>query len=177
MQSLGLPGLLGPAWRPGGTYNQEGFWVGIACIPVALIPKLRETPSSYLGHLKAGLLQCTCVGLSLKATQKLLQVQSKAMWEMMGKHCYAHITLILCELHWLPVGCCVQFKVPVSVFTSKALPGIGSRYIRICLSPVMSTQPVHSDKVGLLWVWSIKQCHLMGPQKWALSDPCIFPLE
>lgn len=38
-------------------------------------------------------------------------------------------------------------------------------YLRDHLSPIISTQPMWSGKIGTLWVSSIKQCHLLGPQK------------
>lgn len=67
----------------------------------------------------------------------------------MGMPWYAQVTPLLHELHWLLVCSRVQFKM-----------------LKDCLT---SAQPIQSCKVGRLQVPLMKQCHLSGPWKQALS--------
>uniref|UniRef100_M3XGI0 Uncharacterized protein n=1 Tax=Latimeria chalumnae TaxID=7897 RepID=M3XGI0_LATCH len=62
--------------------------------------------------------------------------------------CFDHITLVLLELHWLPVQWQITFKVFVLVF--KALKGLGPEYLQNLLTPYVPARPLHSLHWDLL---------------------------
>lgn len=68
----------------------------------------------------------------------------------------AHVSSLLHELHWLPLGFEVQLK-ELDV-TCKDLYGIGSGCLEDQLSPIISAHPLRT--VGSLQVPSITQYHL-----------------
>lgn len=78
-----------------------------------LRPFLDWLSHSSPGHPMSGLLQCMLNGASLNNIQKLQVVQSAQ-----GRLFLAHVTSLLCELHWLLVCYWRQFKV--LAITSKA---------------------------------------------------------
>ncbi|CAI5776265.1 Hypothetical predicted protein [Podarcis lilfordi] len=67
------------------------------------------------------------VGLPLKLTQKLPQVQNAAARLLTGSSPRDHIHPVLYQLHWRPVEYRIRFKVLVLTF--KALYGIGPSYL------------------------------------------------
>lgn len=73
---------------------------------------------------RAGYYNALYVGLPLKMTQKLQLVLKAAEEPLMEVRPSDHATLILQELHWLPVCLCAQLQVliiPLKPFTSKTL--------------------------------------------------------
>ncbi|KAK9395419.1 hypothetical protein NXF25_018780 [Crotalus adamanteus] len=107
------------------------------------------------------------MGLPLKGVRRLQLVQNAAARAIVGAPRYAHVSPILRELHWLPVGLRMQFKVLVITF--KALHGIGPGYLQDRILPHSSQRPVRSHRLGLLQVPSARQCRLAGPRGRAFS--------
>ena len=73
------------------------------------------------------------VGLPLKVTRKLQLIQNAAARLVTGSGRRDHITLVLKDLHWLPVRFRAQFKVLVLTF--KALNSLGPAYLKERLHP------------------------------------------
>ncbi|KAK9409653.1 hypothetical protein NXF25_000828 [Crotalus adamanteus] len=107
------------------------------------------------------------MGLPLKSIRRLQLVQNAAARVIVGAPRYTHVTPILRELHWFPIGLRVQFKVLVITF--KALYGSGPGYLQDRLLPHSSLRAVRSHRLGLLRAPSAKQCHLAGPRRRAFS--------
>ena len=107
------------------------------------------------------------MGLPLKSIQKLQLAQNAAARAVLGAPRRAHITPLLCELHWLPVCFWVQFKVLVITF--KALHGMGPGYLKDRLVPIRSTCPTQACKEGMLRTRSTKEFHLVGSWRRAFS--------
>lgn len=77
--------------------------------------------------------------------------------KLMKKYIDKNLTLFLCKLQWLPFCFWVRFKA--------YRPLHGKDYLRGHLSPKVSAQLFQPDMVSMLWVSSMKQCHLSEPQK------------
>lgn len=77
--------------------------------------------NSCLGHLQFGLLQCALYGVALEdhpeiaASPECSSVQSNGVGAR-----FAHVTLLLHKLYWLPVSFQVQYK---ELIVFKALYG------------------------------------------------------
>ena len=84
------------------------------------------------------------MGLPLKSIQKLQLVQNAAAWVSLGAPRLEHKTLLLRELHWVPVCFRVQFKVLVITF--KALHGMGPGCLKDRLIPITLTHPTRSGR-------------------------------
>lgn len=97
--------------------------------------------SSHLDYCKA-----LYMGLSLNTMQNLYHIQNVVVYAVMGMSFYAHVTPLLCELHWLPISFWVQFKE--QMITYNALHGIGPGYLKDCLSPNVYVQLMRSSRVG-----------------------------
>ncbi|KAF7251301.1 hypothetical protein EYD10_03390, partial [Varanus komodoensis] len=93
------------------------------------------------------------VGLPLKTVQILQLVQNKAARLLMGTDRYSHITPVLYQLHWLPVGVQAQFNM--LVLTYKALNGLGPGYLKERLG-LYTVNTVYGDTIVL-------PCHLEVP--------------
>ncbi|KAK9394532.1 hypothetical protein NXF25_015060 [Crotalus adamanteus] len=104
---------------------------------------------------------------SWEGVRRLQLVQNAAARAIVGTQRCAHVSPILRELHWLPVGLRTQFKVLVITF--KALHGIGPGYLQDRILPHSSQRPVRSHRLGLLQVPSARQCRLAGPRGRAFS--------
>ncbi|KAF7251909.1 Podocalyxin-like protein 2 [Varanus komodoensis] len=88
------------------------------------------------------------VGLPLKTVRILQLVQNRVARLLTGTGCYSHITLVLYQLHWLPVEVWAQFKV--LVLTYKGLNGLGPGYLKERLLPYMPSCPSRSAGEALL---------------------------
>ncbi|KAF7236074.1 Vomeronasal type-2 receptor 26 [Varanus komodoensis] len=82
------------------------------------------------------------VGLPLKTVRILQLVQNRAARLLMGTGHYVHMTPVLSQLHWLPIGVRAQFKV--LAVTYKALNDLGPCYLKECLRPYMPARPLRS---------------------------------
>lgn len=51
-----------------------------------------------------------CVGLPWRLTQKLQLAQNSAAWLLTGVKLHLHMTPLLRNLLWLPIGYCEKFK-------------------------------------------------------------------
>ena len=67
-------------------------------------------------------------GISAASLRKLQRVQNTASHILTGSRKYDHITLVLLQLHCLPVEYCVQYKI--LLVTYKALRGQAPSYIK-----------------------------------------------
>lgn len=70
-----------------------------------------------------------------------------------------YVTPLLHNLHWMPIC----FKI--LVITYEVLHGIGTGYLRDCLSSLEAVLPIRTNSVDALWGPSIKQCRLPDPRK------------
>ena len=68
-------------------------------------------------------------GLPRNNINKLQRVQNMAARLITNTPRFCHITPVLCQLHWLPIG--VRIKFNVIVITSKAIHGLVPYYIFI----------------------------------------------
>lgn len=75
--------------------------------------------------------------LPLSSIQKLQLVQNVAVLTILRSHRIAHITVLLHDLHLLPVCFYIQFKF----VTFKALYDMDLWYLRRCLSPMGQVYP------------------------------------
>lgn len=57
----------------------------------------------------------------------------------------------------------------ICLVTYKVVHGIEPGYLRYHITPKISVLLVHSNRVGILQISSLKQCYLSGPQKHAFS--------
>ena len=73
------------------------------------------------------------VGQPLITVQRLQLAQNRAARLVSGATAQTHITLVLKNLHWLPVVARAQFKV--LTLTYKALNGLGPGYLKDPLLP------------------------------------------
>ena len=95
-------------------------WTSCAAVMQALVISRLD----YANSLLTGLPACTL--------RKLELVQNSAARLLMGTSCQAHITPVLCELHWLPVARRITYKVLCLVY--KALHEISApAYLRSLL--------------------------------------------
>lgn len=69
--------------------------------------------------------------LPLETTEKLQLIQNVAARMLRGANKYDQMTPILCELHWLLIRLCVQFKVLILSF--KTRNGLEPRFLQNCL--------------------------------------------
>ncbi|XP_077781511.1 uncharacterized protein LOC144327186 [Podarcis muralis] len=90
------------------------------------------------------------VGLPLRLTQKLQQVQYAAARLLTGSLPRDHIHPVLYQLHWLPVEYRIRFKVLVLTF--KALYGLGPLYLRDRLSWYDPQRNLQSSNKNILKV-------------------------
>ncbi|KAF7249404.1 5-hydroxytryptamine receptor 4, partial [Varanus komodoensis] len=88
------------------------------------------------------------VGLPLKTVRIFQLLQNRAARLLMGTGRCSHITPVLRQLHWLPIGVQAQFKV--LVMTYKALNGLGPGYLKERLRPYMPSHPLRSATDALL---------------------------
>lgn len=111
-------------------------------------------------HLLVELLQCTLHGATLKeylgTTTDTECSDADSFWG-------PYMSLLLWELHWLPVCFCVQFKV--LVITIKIIYGMGSGYMRNHLGLVGLSHPTHSSRNWLLQILSVKEFQLVGSRR------------
>ena len=92
------------------------------------------------------------VGQPLKMVRRLQLAQNQAAWLVSCAAAWTHITLVLKNLHWLPVSARAQFKV--LTLTYKALNGLGPGYR---LLPYEPAHPLRSGQEALLKVPSLKE--------------------
>ncbi|KAF7248027.1 Peroxisomal acyl-coenzyme A oxidase 3 [Varanus komodoensis] len=81
-------------------------------------------------------------------------VQIRAARLLTGTGRCAHITPVLCQLHWLPIEVWAQFKV--LVITYKDLNGLGPGYLKELLHPYVPSCPLRSAAEALLQEPSMK---------------------
>lgn len=111
-----------------------------SCMPVMLSqPGSLSDGHAWPGHLTMGLLQCALYGLPSKTIWKLQLFITRCSGTSSNGYFYVHVSLLLYELHWLPVGFQVQFKM--LVVTDKVIYGIGPGYERDHVFPIVSTYP------------------------------------
>ncbi|XP_053138881.1 uncharacterized protein LOC128339283, partial [Hemicordylus capensis] len=104
------------------------------------------------------------VGLPLYVVRKLQLVQNAAARLVSGSSRRDHITPLLMELHWLPIGFRAKYKV--LVITYKALNGLGPRYLRERLLRYEPHRPLRSlEEVRL----QLPPTRLMATQRRAFS--------
>ncbi|KAF7251258.1 Ephrin type-A receptor 6, partial [Varanus komodoensis] len=107
------------------------------------------------------------VGLPLKTVRILQMVQNRAARLLTGTGHYSHITLVLYQLHWLPIEVRAQFKV--LVITYKALNGLGPGYLKECLLPYLPSRPLRSAAEALLREHSLKDIRRHSTRRRAFS--------
>lgn len=133
----------------------RGLWRGSSCVPVMPPSSYSCLDSSHHGSL-------LYMGLPSKTIQKQQLVQNARSQAVMdGFQVWPWPSLLICKLHWLPVGFQARLNSStILAVTFKGLHGMGPRYLRDRLSPTVSAFPVCSGRVDALQVPSIKCCHL-----------------
>ncbi|KAF7237674.1 Structural maintenance of chromosomes protein 1B [Varanus komodoensis] len=107
------------------------------------------------------------VGLPLKTVRTLQLVQNRAARLLTGMGRYAHMTPVLCQLHWLPTEARAQFKV--FIMTYKALNGLGPGYLNERLRPYMPDRPLRSVGESLLREPSMKEIRRVSTRRRSFS--------
>lgn len=78
---------------------------------------------------------------------------------------FAHV--LLHKLQWLSVGFRVQFEILAVTYI--VLYGIGAHFLRDQLSIIVSAYWVHSGRIAMPQIPSIKHCHFGGLKKCVFS--------
>ena len=68
------------------------------------------------------------IGLPQSLLNKLQRVQNSAVRVLFNKPKFSHITMLLKEVHWLPISDRIKFKILTITFN--ALNGISPSYIK-----------------------------------------------
>ena len=87
----------------------------------------RKDAGPGVHFLSPGLLQLTVYGIAEGLMSRLQSVQNAAARLVSGARRYDHIMPVLQELHWLPVGRRVDFKMATLVYLS--LFGLAPAYL------------------------------------------------
>lgn len=120
------------------------------------------------------LIYCNALYTSMSTTWKLQLVQNAVTQIVISwiSHGNAHMTLLLHQLHWLPVSFQIQLKM--LVITYKALQSIGLGYLRGFFFPLfLFPLPPLSNRVSMLWASLIKQCLPGGNHKVLVCCLCL----
>lgn len=96
------------------------------------------------------------MGLPMEMSQKIKLIQNAAAHMLMRANWYDNVSLVLWELHWLPIIFSTQFKMPA--LTYNALNHLGPGYLKDWLCQYLPTY-VH------LGVPSAKEIQLVGTRK------------
>jgi len=103
---------------------------------------------------------------------KLQVIQNAAARVVTGARKFDHITLVLCELHWLPVRQRIRFKLAMIVY--KCLHGLAPSYVAddcVLVSFVASRWHLRSADTRKLVVWRTR--HISGTNEATVVKFCV----
>lgn len=86
---------------------------------------------------------------------------------------HAHVISPLCKLHWWAPG----YRSMCRWKIIKPCIAYRHTYLRDCLSPIVSVQPIRSSRIQFS---SLKQCHLMSAKKktyFSIKVPALWPRD
>ena len=87
-------------------------------------------------------------GLPASAIRPLQLIQNAAARLIFNAPKYTHTTLLLTDLHWLPVIACIKFKTLVLAY--QAIKGSAPAYIQQLIRPYTPARPLRSTTSGCL---------------------------
>ena len=107
-------------------------------------------------------------GLPSKSLKSVQKVQNTAGRILALSHKYEHITLILKQIHWLPVHLRIVFNI--LLLTYKSLNELATAYMRDLLTPYCPSPSLRSSSQGLLVVPKSWTC-TFGDTAFSISAP------
>ena len=112
-------------------------------------------------------------GISACQLRRLQAVQNVAARLTTGSRRYDHITPILNELHWLPIGKRIEFKIAMTVY--KCLQGLAPSYLAELCIPLRTTErpsSLRSNDTNQLVVPRTRT--VLGGRSFAVAGPQIW---
>ena len=103
--------------------------------------------------------------------QKLQRVQNVAARLISGRRKYDHITPVLKNLHWLPVGQRIKFKVMITVF--KAMHNTAPAYLQELIVPYVPSRGLRSQEHNLLCV-PFTRSTMAGSRAFRIAGPTLW---
>ena len=110
-------------------------------------------------------------GIPKHLQDRLQRVQNTAARLVTGTPRSAHITPVLCELHWLPVSHRIRYKL--ALLTFKALHGLAPMYLTELLTPYTPARALRSGNKHLLQVPSYN-LKTYGGRSFSCAAPVIW---
>ena len=133
------------------------IWLSNNMSKKLVISRLDYCNSLYFGLPKIQILKLQCV-------------QNRAAKIIFRLPKSDHISLVLAELHWLPIETRIQFKMLLLVY--KCLHGLAPSYLRSLLTDHKSVRALRSNSMSLLYVPRTKSC--LGARAFSASAPVLW---
>ena len=112
-------------------------------------------------------------GLATNNINKLQRVQNMAARLITNTPRFCHITPVLCQLHWLPIG--VRIKFNVILITSKAIHGLVPYYIQSLIKvKEKSSYNLRSNDELLLAPPKFKSEKTLGDRAFQVAAPTLW---
>ena len=103
--------------------------------------------------------------------------QAEWLWEIANSYIvrtparYDHITPVLKNLHWLPVGQRIKFKVMITVF--KAMHNTAPAYLQELIVPYVPSRGLRSQEHNLLCV-PFTRSTMAGSRAFSIAGPTLW---